>query len=40
MRDVVSVVDRAARAAFTFLVMNCAAVVGLVSAVGRRKVWK
>jgi hypothetical protein len=33
-------VDRLARVAFTFLVMNCSAVAGLVSAVTRRKVWK
>ena len=33
-------VDRLARVAFTFLVMNCAAVAGLLSAVTRRKVWK
>jgi hypothetical protein len=33
-------VDRLARVVFTFLVMNCAAVVGLLSAVTQRKVWK
>jgi hypothetical protein len=35
-----SVVDRIARVAFTFIVMNCSAVVGLVSALARRKVWR
>jgi len=35
-----SVVDRMARVAFTFIVMNCSAVVGLVSALMRRKVWR
>jgi hypothetical protein len=33
-------VDRLARVVFTFLIMNCAAVIGLLSAVTRRKVWK
>lgn len=35
-----SVVARAARVAFAFLVMNAAAVVGLVSYAFRRKVWR
>ncbi|HJZ74194.1 MAG TPA: hypothetical protein VKE51_20785 [Vicinamibacterales bacterium] len=35
-----SLVDRMARVAFTFIVMNCSAVVGLVSALARRKVWR
>ena len=33
-------VDRLARVVFTFLVMNCAAVIGLLSAVTGRRVWK
>ena len=33
-------VDRLARVAFTFVVMNCSAVAGLLSAITRRKVWK
>jgi hypothetical protein len=32
--------DRAARVAFTFVVMNCSAVVGLFVALTRRKVWR
>jgi hypothetical protein len=32
--------DRAARVALTFVAMNYAAVVGLVAAVQRRKVWR
>jgi hypothetical protein len=35
-----SFVDRIARVAFTFIVMNCSAVVGLISALTRRKVWR
>ena len=35
-----SLVERAARVAFTFVVMNCAAVAGVVSALTRRKVWR
>jgi hypothetical protein len=35
-----SLIDRAARVAFTFVVMNCAAVAGVVSALARRKVWR
>jgi hypothetical protein len=31
---------RLARVSYMFLVMNCAAVAGLVSAVMRRKVWR
>jgi hypothetical protein len=33
-------VDRLARVAFAFLVLNCAAVAGLLSALTRRKVWR
>jgi hypothetical protein len=33
-------VDRLARVAFTFVIMNCSAVAGLVSALMRRKVWR
>jgi hypothetical protein len=33
-------VDRLARVAFTFVLMNCSAVAGLLSAITRRKVWK
>jgi hypothetical protein len=33
-------VERIARVAFAFLVMNCSAVAGLVSAITRRKVWR
>jgi hypothetical protein len=33
-------VDRLARVAFTFVIMNCSAVAGLVSALTRRKVWR
>ena len=35
-----SLLDRAARVAFTFVVMNSAAVVALVSILFRRKVWR
>jgi hypothetical protein len=35
-----SFVDRLARVAFTFLVMNYSAVAGLVSAITRRNVWR
>lgn len=35
-----SLVERAARVAFTFVVMNYAAVAGVVSALTRRKVWR
>jgi hypothetical protein len=35
-----SVIERAARIAFTFLVLNCAAVVGLWSLLMRKKVWR
>jgi hypothetical protein len=35
-----SLVERAARIAFAFIVMNCAAVAGVVSALARRKVWR
>jgi hypothetical protein len=34
------VLDRAARVAFAFLVMNASAVTGLVSLAFRRKVWR
>ena len=34
------VLDRAARVAFAFVVMNYAAVAGLVAAVRRRRVWR
>jgi hypothetical protein len=33
-------VERAARIAFTFVVMNCSAVVGLWSTLTGRKVWR
>jgi hypothetical protein len=29
-----------ARVAFTFIIMNCSAVVGVIAAVTRRKVWR
>jgi hypothetical protein len=35
-----SLVDRAARVAFTFVVMNCSAVMGLLAAVAGKKVWR
>jgi hypothetical protein len=35
-----SLVTRLARVTFTFYVMNCSAVMGLVAALGKRKVWK
>jgi hypothetical protein len=35
-----SVIERAARIAFTFLVLNYAAVVGLWSLLTRKKVWR
>lgn len=35
-----SVVARVARVAFAFLVMNCAAVAGLLSALTKRNVWR
>ena len=34
-----SLVDRVARIAFTFVVMNCSAVMGVFAALGKRKVW-
>lgn len=34
------VVDRAARVAFTFVMMNYAAVAGLVALLRRRNVWR
>ncbi len=44
MRDRPSIVsrllDRAARLAFTFVVLNYSAVAGLLSALVRRKVWR
>jgi hypothetical protein len=35
-----SLLDRAARIAFAFVVMNTAAVLGLLSILLRRKVWR
>jgi hypothetical protein len=35
-----SLLERAARIAFTFVVLNCSAVVGLWSALTRKKVWR
>jgi hypothetical protein len=35
-----SLLDRAARIAFTFVVMNTAAVAALVSILFRKKVWR
>jgi hypothetical protein len=35
-----SLVERAARVAYAFLVMNCSAVAGLAAVVFRRKVWR
>jgi len=32
--------DRVARVAFTFVVLNCSAVMGLVAALSRKKVWR
>jgi hypothetical protein len=34
-----SLLDRMARVAFTFVVMNCSAVMGVFAALGKRKVW-
>jgi hypothetical protein len=34
------IVARLAGVAFTFFVMNCSAVMGLVSALRKRKVWR
>jgi len=36
----VSLVGRAARIAFTFLMMNCSAVAGLAALLLRKKVWR
>jgi len=33
-------VERIARVAYTFIVMNCSAVIGMASALMRRKVWR
>lgn len=33
-------VQRLARVTFAFLMMNCSAVAGLLSAITRRKVWR
>ena len=33
-------IDRLARVAFAFLLLNCAAVAGLLSALTGRKVWR
>jgi len=35
-----SLLERAARIAFTFVVLNCSAVIGLWSAMTRKKVWR
>jgi hypothetical protein len=35
-----SLMERSARVAFTFLVLNCSAVVGLWSALTRKKTWR
>jgi hypothetical protein len=35
-----SLVERAARIAFTFLILNCSAVLGLWSMLTRKKVWR
>jgi hypothetical protein len=35
-----SIVERSARIAFMFLVLNCSAVVGLWSMLTRKKVWR
>jgi hypothetical protein len=35
-----SLVERAARIAFTFVVMNCSAVVGLWSVLTGKRVWR
>jgi hypothetical protein len=35
-----SFIDRAARVAFTFLVMNCSAVAGLGVILLRKRVWR
>ena len=32
--------ERAARVAFAFFVLNCSAVMGLFAALSRRKVWR
>lgn len=32
--------ERAARLAFTFVILNCSAVAGLFAALSRRKVWR
>lgn len=35
-----NLIDRAARVAYAFVVMNIAAVKGLGAAIGRRQVWR
>jgi hypothetical protein len=35
-----SLIERSARVAFTFLVLNCSAVVGLWSVLTRKKIWR
>ncbi len=40
MPDRPRLIDRLARVAFTFVMMNYAAVAGLVSALRGRKVWR
>ncbi len=40
MHRTAKIVDRAARVAFTFVVMNYAAVAGLFAALRRRRIWR
>jgi len=40
VRRRVSLVDRAARIAYMFLVMNCSAVAGLAALLLHKKVWR
>jgi hypothetical protein len=35
-----TLIERAARVAFTFVMMNCSAVAGLVVALAGKKVWR
>jgi hypothetical protein len=35
-----SLLERAARVAYTFVIMNCSAVAGLAAAILRKKVWR
>ena len=39
-RGALSLINRAARLAFTFVVLNYSAVAGLVAAITRKKVWR